>query len=108
MPAELAPADFTEEFIDIAGESVPFGGGEAGGVPDLAGADLAKAQMRRQARGAGAVGPVAIVGIARRVTFQKGAEAGLRGLFTGGPMLSQAAGPIRMPGFETPVFEAIA
>jgi hypothetical protein len=35
MPAELAPAEFAEEFVDVAGEVRAFGRGKACGVPDL-------------------------------------------------------------------------
>jgi hypothetical protein len=43
MPAELAPTQFAEELFDVAGEAALLGRREAGGVPDLARADLAKA-----------------------------------------------------------------
>ena len=64
MPAEFAPAEFAQEFVGIACERGAFGGRKMRGMPDLARADLAEAQMRRQAGCAVAVGPVAIAGVA--------------------------------------------
>ena len=49
MPAELAPAQFAEEFIDVAREFRMLGGGKACRVPDLPRADFTEAQMRRKA-----------------------------------------------------------
>src|SRR6201999_3763840 len=69
MPAELAPAEFAEEFFHLWPQFWLFVGGEMRGVPDLPRADLAKPQMRRQAGGAGAVGPVAIAGIRREAVL---------------------------------------
>ena len=48
VPAELAPAQFAQEFLDAAGKARLSSGGESRGVPDLPRADLAKAQMRRE------------------------------------------------------------
>src|ERR1700722_13557006 len=52
MTAEFTPAQFAQEFVDVAGKAMAPGRGEASGVPDLPWTDLAKAQMRREPRGA--------------------------------------------------------
>ena len=48
VTAELAPADFAEELVDLAREPRVLGGDEMCGVPDLARADFAEPQMRRE------------------------------------------------------------
>ena len=60
---ELAPAELGQEFFDIAvrGGAVFRGTGDR--VPDLARADLAETQMRRQAGGDGEIGAVAAGGV---------------------------------------------
>ena len=108
MPAELAPAEFAEEFFDIGGQARVLGRGEARGMPDLARADLAEAKMRRQPRGAVAVGPVAIAGIAGDAAVEERLEPRLRRGLAGLPGLAQAAGPIRPGRFELPVFQLVA
>jgi hypothetical protein len=85
MSAELAPAEFAEEFVDTAGQRRALGRGKARDVPDLTRADLAAAQMRRQFRGAVAIGPVAIAAI-----------------------VAQALGPIRLRGLEAPACQHVA
>ncbi len=94
VAAELAPAELAQELVDVAGEARVLGGGEAGCVPELARADLAEAQMRRQARGAVAVGPVAIVGVAADPVVEESLQQRLCGGFARRPALAQPAGPI--------------
>ena len=84
-----------------------FGCGEARSVPDLARADLAETQMRRQPRGAVAVGPVAVAGIAGNAAAEKRLEGGLcRGLARR-PVVAQAAGPIRLARLKLPVLQPV-
>src|SRR5262249_37877844 len=100
VSAELAPAQFAQELLDAARQAAMFGGGEAGGGPALPRADLAKAQVRRQRRGAVAVGPVALARVALHAINEKGLEPGLRGLLAWRPGLAQAAGPVGMTRLE--------
>ena len=46
MTAELAPAEFAQEFLDVAGKRRIVVGGEARGMPDLSRTDFAEPQMR--------------------------------------------------------------
>ena len=55
-----------------------LGRGEARGMPDLTRTDLAEAKMRREPRGAVAVGPVAITGIAGNAAVEERLEPCLR------------------------------
>ncbi len=108
MTAELAPAEFAEEFVDIGGQARVLGRRKARGMPDLARADLAETKVRRQSRGAVPVGPVAIAGIAGDGAGEECLEAGLRRRLAGLPGFAQASGPVRPGGLELPIFERIA
>jgi hypothetical protein len=108
MAAELAPAEFAEEFVDIAGQRRVLGRGKARGVPDLTRADLAAAQMRRQFRGAVAIGPVAIAAIAGHAGFEERFELGSRRCLARRPAVAQALGPIRLRGLEAPACQHVA
>ncbi len=84
-----------------------FGRSKTGGVPDLPRADLAEAQMRRQRRGAVAVGPVAFARVALCVS-QKLLQPFLRGLLARRPGLAQTARPIGMMRLKLEAFERVA
>ena len=105
VAAEFAPAEFAEELVDIARELRAFGGGKARGVPDLARAELAESQMRRQSRGAGAVGPVAIAGVSGDAVVEEGPEPRLGRGLAGLPALPQAGRPIGSRRLKLPVAE---
>ena len=108
MPAELAPAEFAQEFVGIAGARRLIGGGKMRGVPDLARTDLAEAQMRRKAGGAVAIGPVAVFGIAGETDLQKIRKPPLARAFAGRPGFAQAAGPIGASWFKAQAFDRFA
>ena len=74
MTAELAPAEFAEEFFDVGGQARVLGRGEARGMPDLTRTDLAEAKMRREPRCAVAVGPVAIARVAGNAAVEERLE----------------------------------
>src|SRR6202041_2580369 len=77
-------------------------------VPDLPWTDLAKAQMRREPRGAVAIGPVAAHAISGRTAFKKCVELGVGRYLARRPRLAQSAGPIRLRRLKTPAFDAVA
>ena len=108
MPAEFAPAELAQEFVGIAGERGTLGGGKMRGMPDLARADLAETQMRREAGGAVAIGPVAIVRCSRQAIAEKILEPLLGGAFARRPGFAQAAGPVRPGRLETQTFDGFA
>src|SRR5579863_374103 len=85
-----------------------LGGRKKRGVPDLARADLAKAQMRGQAGSAVAVGPVAVFAVAGERRLQKLLQSLLRGAFAWRPGFAQAAGPVRTCRFEPKTFDGVA
>src|SRR5262249_30216105 len=93
---------------DVARQRGALIGGKASSVPDLPRADLANAEMGRQAGGAGTIRPVARGGIANDAIFQEGGEAGVCRGFTRGPGLAQSAGPLRVSPFEAPVSNCVA
>ncbi len=86
----------------------PLGGGKLRGMPDLSRADLAEAQMRRQARGRIDVRAVAVVGIADDALGEECLQPFLRRAFARGPRLAQPAGPIGLGRFERPVLDGFA
>ena len=108
MTAELAPAEFAEELVDVGGQARVLGRGEARGMPDLTRTDLAEAKMRREPRCAVAVGPVAIAGVAGNAAVEERLEPGLRGGLAGLPVVAQPAGPIRPRRLELPVLQPVA
>ena len=109
MTAELAPAEFAEELVDVGGQARVLGRRKARGVPDLARTDFAETKMRREPRGAVAVGPVAIAGIAGNAAVEERLEAAPAPTASPGcPVVAQAAGPIRPGRLEFPVFELVA
>ena len=63
-------------------------------MPDLADADLAEVQVRRQARGADEVRTVALVRVAVETAADELRQASARTLFARHPRLAQPAGPI--------------
>src|SRR5581483_9764054 len=108
MPAELAPAEFAQEFVGIGRQGGALGRSKARRVPDLPRADLAKAQMRRERGRAVAVGPVAIAGISFEAVGEEALETLLGSGLTRRPGRAQAAGPIGMTWLELPVRKLLA
>src|SRR5262249_39994588 len=108
VPAELAPAEFAQELVDICRQSRSLGRGKTGRMPDLPWADLAKAQVRRERGGAVAVGTVALACVSLKSVSEEGFEPLLSGCFARIPALAQAASPVGMARLELPVFERLA
>src|ERR1700759_5669180 len=77
-------------------------------MPDLAGADLAKAQMRRERRGTVVIGTIAIAAISFDAIGKEVLEPPLRSRFAGLPRLAQASGPVGMTRLQLPVLEPVA
>ena len=96
MAAELAPAELAEELVDVGGQARVLGRRKACGVPDLARADLAETQMRREPRGAVAVGPVAVAGVAGDAVVEERLKSRLGGGLAG--LSSSRAGRRPNPG----------
>src|SRR5204862_3870753 len=80
----------------------------ARGVKELPRADLAKAQMRRQVRGAGPIGPVACARIAQCLLIQKILQPRECAGFAGLPCLAETCRPVRRGRLQRPVLEAVA
>ena len=105
--AELAPAQFGLELVGLAAQRGP---GVDGGIdrgPDLAWADFAEMQVRRQARDGFRGGDVAAVGVAGEARLQKLGQPGLRAGLTRRPE-GEPARPVRLCRLEAPRLEALA
>ena len=108
MIGEFAPAELAEIGLGAAiGPSV----GSAGvgdGVPDLAWADLAEMEMRREPRCRVDIEPAAIVCVVREPILDEGAESRQGVRFARLPGVAQAFRPIRLGRQKLQGFEPVA
>ena len=99
---ELAPQDLAEETLRALA-----GIGNCGGVPDLARGQLAPVQMGGDHGRAGLTGQVAAGLVSAHGVIEKGADAGLGGLFADLPGGAEAGGPVRPVRQQAPFGEPV-
>ena len=109
MPGEFAPADLRLELgdraLDVRRRRLPP---PFDRMPDLERADLAEAQMRREARGRLRDWFIAMAGIAGEPRCQEVLQARRRAGLAGRPGLAETTGPVGMARQQAPVVERFA
>src|SRR5512138_645271 len=105
---EVAPAELAQKGFGGMGRQRSRGSGMAKRVPDLARRDLAPMQVRREARGAVPIGPVAVVLVGCGCTLEEVLEPRGGAAFAGRPGAAQAGGRVRLRRQQAPVGEVVA